>query len=275
MPIHDWTRVFAGAFHHFHHEWISEIQRALNRGLLPAGYYALAEQVMGRDEDRSQPDVLALHVPGPFAGGPKPAADGGVAVADAPPRTRFQIRSDRGMYADKAKAVVVRHRSGHDVVAVIELVSPGNKSNARDLRAFVDKTQRLLAAGIHVLVVDLFPPTRRDPGGIHVAVWGDDAEDDPDPEGGEPFRFSPAKPLTCASYVSAGPGTRAYVEPLAVGDPLPDDMPVFLTSGTYVPVPLEATYRAAFDAVPAVWRTAVAGASEAGAPPGRAEGGRE
>ncbi len=42
MPIHDWTRVEAGIFHHFHHGWIEEIARALNRGLLPADYYAMA-----------------------------------------------------------------------------------------------------------------------------------------------------------------------------------------------------------------------------------------
>ena len=40
MPIHDWTRVDAGIFHHFHLEWISSIQRKLNQGILPADYYA-------------------------------------------------------------------------------------------------------------------------------------------------------------------------------------------------------------------------------------------
>jgi hypothetical protein len=44
MPIHDWTRVDAGIFHDFHHEWISMVRRALNNGLLPPEYYALAEQ---------------------------------------------------------------------------------------------------------------------------------------------------------------------------------------------------------------------------------------
>ena len=44
MPMHDWTRVDAGIYHAFHHEWISEIGRALNRGLLPGDYYALPEQ---------------------------------------------------------------------------------------------------------------------------------------------------------------------------------------------------------------------------------------
>ncbi len=35
MPIHDWTRVPAGLFHHFHQDWSIEIARTLNRGRLP------------------------------------------------------------------------------------------------------------------------------------------------------------------------------------------------------------------------------------------------
>src|SRR3954452_13923135 len=56
MPVHDWTRVDAGIFHAFHHEWISEIGRALNRGLLPTDYYALPEQQAAG----FGPDVLTL-----------------------------------------------------------------------------------------------------------------------------------------------------------------------------------------------------------------------
>ena len=56
MPMHDWTRVEAGIYHDFHHEWISEIKRALNRGLLPEDYYALAEQQAAG----FGPDVLTL-----------------------------------------------------------------------------------------------------------------------------------------------------------------------------------------------------------------------
>ena len=43
MPVHDWTRVDAGIFHHFHTSWMDEIAGALNAGLLPPDYYALAE----------------------------------------------------------------------------------------------------------------------------------------------------------------------------------------------------------------------------------------
>ena len=41
----------------------------------------------------------------------------------------------------------------------------------------------------------------------------------------------------------------AYVEPIAVGDPLPE-MPIFLTGESYVPCPLEATYQTAWEQFP-------------------------
>ena len=56
MPIHDWTRVEAGIFHDFHHAWIEEVKRALNAGVLPDDYYALAEQHAAG----FGPDVLTL-----------------------------------------------------------------------------------------------------------------------------------------------------------------------------------------------------------------------
>ena len=57
MPIHAWSGVDAGIFYHFHLEWIGDLSRVLNRGLLPPDYYALAEQIAGG----LRPDVLTLH----------------------------------------------------------------------------------------------------------------------------------------------------------------------------------------------------------------------
>ena len=45
MPVHNWTCVEAGIFHDFHHAWIEELKRALNGGILPGDYYALAQRV--------------------------------------------------------------------------------------------------------------------------------------------------------------------------------------------------------------------------------------
>src|SRR5436853_751119 len=101
MPVHDWTRVDAGIFHAFHHDWITEIARALNRGLLPAEYYALPEQIAGG----LGPDVLTLRGPGtsPAVGPP----DGGVVLALEPPKVRIRMRSEVNRYAARAKAVTI------------------------------------------------------------------------------------------------------------------------------------------------------------------------
>ena len=50
MPVHDWTLVDAGSFHHFHQRWVSALADVLNERLLPDEYYALAEQESGRCE---------------------------------------------------------------------------------------------------------------------------------------------------------------------------------------------------------------------------------
>src|SRR5215210_6375449 len=89
MPVHDWARVDGGIFHDFHVSWIPEMRKCLNGGLLPAGYYALAEQHAGRPIA----DLLTLHAseaPGEQLPLPPAPDTGGLAVAEAPPRTRRQ-----------------------------------------------------------------------------------------------------------------------------------------------------------------------------------------
>ena len=56
MPIHDWSRVSTGTFHDFHVAWIAEIRNALNGGILPPSFYAMAEQIAGP----LGPDVITL-----------------------------------------------------------------------------------------------------------------------------------------------------------------------------------------------------------------------
>lgn len=245
MPIHDWTRVGAGIFHDFHHTWIAELKRTLNDGLLPSGYYALAEQIAGG----FGPDVLALEAPSNAGGGTAPREGGGVAVQLSPPKVQFHARAEIDEYAAKAKSVVIRHASDHRVVAVLEIVSPGNKGSRPALRSFVDKADEMIRGGVHLLMVDLFPPGAIDPQGIHNAIWQ---------TFGEELFFSPSgKSLVLASYI-AGPCPEAFVEPAAVGEPLAD-MPLFLATDWYVPVPLEVTYQSAWHAVPSVWRDALVG----------------
>src|SRR4051812_18937016 len=235
MPMHDWTRVEPTIYHHFHQQWTAEIFKLLNARLLPPGLSALIEQSTRGVE----PDVLTVERRRPNR--PRPS---GTATL---PRTRLTVEAVDQLVR-KANRVAIRHRLG-EVVCIIEVVSPGNKSGRAALRAFVDKTHEFLTAGVNVLVIDLFPPTPRDPHGIHKAIW-DEIED-------VPFELTPDQPLTLAAYVAgdptAGRAVTAYVEPVGVGAALPA-MPAYLDSRYHVPVPLEATYQAAWETCPADMR---------------------
>jgi hypothetical protein len=237
MPIHDWTRVEAGDFHHFHQRWVVAIGDALNGGLLPPSYMAMVEQVTGRPI----PDVVTLQ-----AREPKPGPEGGIAVATAPPSARLIARIERVNYAKRADRVVIRHGRGK-VVAIIEIVSPGNKESRHAIRSFVEKAADILNQGVNLLVVDLFPPTPRDPQGVHKAIWDELCD--------EPFEAPPGKPLIVASYLG-GDIPTAYVESVGIGDALPS-LPIFLSETRYIPAPLEATYQEAWAVFPAMLKEIV------------------
>lgn len=243
MPIHDWTRVSAGILHHSRQAWAAELTKSLNAGRPPRVYFALLEQ----RASGTIPDVLTLQS---APRGPKTPTPGGVSVMPTPPTARFVIRADTDTDVARANRVVVRNPLGQ-IVAVIEIVSPGNKSSQTALRAFVDKSVEFLQQGIHLLVIDLFPPTPRAPRGIHKAIW-DEIEE-------PPFDPPKDKPLKVAAYDAGVPKT-VYVEPLAVGDPLPA-LPIFLDDGAHVSAPLDESYEATWDACPQPLKDAVGGNS--------------
>jgi hypothetical protein len=152
-------------------------------------------------------------------------------------------------YVLKRRTIVIRHTSGDRIVALLEIVSPGNKSARHALRSFVEKAVEALYRDYHLLIIDLFPPGPRDPQGIHGAIWSEFSD--------ALFEQPPDEPLTLAAY-SAGQKKRAYVETTAVGREL-IEMPLFLEPEIYVNVPLEATYQAAFCGVPRRWRVVLEG----------------
>lgn len=242
MPVHDWTRVDAGIFHDFHVGWLPEIRTVLNRGLLPAGFYALTEQHAGR----SIADVLTLHA-SPASPEPLPPlpAGGGTALAEAPPQVRRR-QTVEATALSRRRSLAIRHVSGHRLVALIEILSPANKDRPQHVEDLVAKAVSAVDLGIHLLVVDLFPPGRHDPRGLHGAIL---AQLDPEEP---PYDLPAEAPLTLASY-SAGPKVEIFLEHIAVGTVLPD-MPLFLSPERYVQVPLEQTYNSAFTGTPAYWR---------------------
>lgn len=250
MPMHDWTKVEAGIYHDFHTSWLVEIRNALNKGLLPDSYYALVEQNLSGTLQIG-PDILTLHpdmegeshLPRGFSN----HSNGGTTTATGPRTAQI----DRSHNKNRLKRVAVRHVSNHKIVALIELLSPGNKSSKRDFQHLVIKLASVLDAGLHLAVIDPFPPTPRDPNGIRAAIWKDLR--------GKPAYILPeTKRLTIAAYANTEETIDAFVRPVAVGDALPE-LPLFYAVNAFVNLPLEAAYSAAWDSVPKPWQTAIAG----------------
>jgi hypothetical protein len=235
MPIHDWTKVEPNLFHDFHQTWAVEIRNALNRGLLPKGYTALVEQ----HAPGLVPDILALNRAAEAEGADLDEPTSGGVVAALEPTTRYVVRAQHDSMAARANRITIRHSRGQ-IVCVIEIVSPGNKNSQYAVRKFVEKSLEILRNGIHLLVIDLFPPSKRDPQGLPQSIW-DEIE-------GTPFERPANQPLTLAAYIAGFPIT-ACVEPIAVGEVMPD-MPAYLDETHYVPVPLEATYMTTWTSYP-------------------------
>ncbi len=137
--------------------------------------------------------------------------------------------------------IAVRHHRQGRTVAAVEIISPEDKASDGALRGFVQTMAELIVGRVHVLFVNLFPPGQHDPHGIHKAIW-DELEE-------EEFELPDDRRRIVAAY-DTGPLPVTYVEPVAVGDVLPE-MPLFLEPGSYVPAPLESSYEAAWDRFPA------------------------
>lgn len=240
MPLHDWSSVSPGTYHNFHYRWIAAIMDQLNSGILPPGCFAMAEQVIGGPE----PDVVTLHRIEPKSN----QARNSTLVAETPvrPKTSLVMVADEDPYIRKANHIAVRHELGH-VLAIIELVSPGNKNSMHAIRSLTDKLVQLLFDGVNLLVIDPLPPGPRDPQGLHGLIWSELSD--------QPFQLPADGCRTVVSY-QAAPTKTAWLELMAIGAPLPT-MPLFLQQDYYVNLPLEASYSETWSVLPAELRRLV------------------
>ena len=201
MPMHDWTKAEPGNYHGFHQLWIARISDLLNLSALPPDHYALIEKNGFRDN-----------------------ADHFKQVADS--------RNIAEHYASIANRVVVK-REDHEIVSIVEIVSPGNKAKRSSFNGFVSNCVRWIKGGMHMLLIDPFPPATGGARDLHSAIW---SELNPEYEPDRDFKLE----RNMASY-EAGESLAAYIEPLKIGDPFPD-MPLFVRPGVYVNLPIEMTY---------------------------------
>jgi len=148
-------------------------------------------------------------------------------------------------YSRRARQIVIKDSwQGDRVVAVIEIVSQGNKTSQARAEQFLRKSETFLEKRIHLLIVDLHGATNVVPRGFHARILED--------FGQEPPRLPPDRSLSAVSYQVLEDGTLiSHFAALKVSEPLPQ-MPVFLRPHEYVRLPLEETYRECFQDV--TWR---------------------
>ncbi|MFO0938952.1 MAG: DUF4058 family protein [Gemmataceae bacterium] len=246
MPIQDWTFVDSFAFHDFHGSWIYSLHHALNGGLLPDGYYAMAEQVTGD----VGPDVITLQESNGHDRKP-PGNTSGMNGSDsdvmtmAPPLVRFTAEAVPRKPKLKPRRLTIRHVNRDRIVAILEIVSRSNKATRNAVSDFVRKIVAAVNEGIHAVVIDPFPATKRDPEGLHALIWKE--------IGGSPIALPAEQPLRLSSYEASEP-RRCYVEPLATGEVIPS-MPLYIHADRYITLPLEETYQSAFRFVPAKYQS--------------------
>ena len=153
----------------------------------------------------------------------------------------------QGVYGRKANRIAVRHRLGREV-AVIEIVSPGNKDRQHAVRSFVATAEEFLRHGVDLLLVDPFPPTPPRPERTALAHPGRaDRRAVRPPAGGQAAR---------RQRVRRRARPRPDVGPRAAGDPQPD-LPLSLELGVSMPCPLDAAYANSWAAMPGVIREVV------------------
>ncbi len=216
-----------------HSLWSGEIVAALNGSLLPERYYAETEVHIG---GRIEVDVATLEHDERGAALPRNGPGGTLTLeAWAPPVPALVIPS---VFPDEIEVQVRGGDAGANLVAAIELVSPGHKDRPETRRAFAAKCAAYLHEGVGLVIVDVVTDRLAN---LHDTLMR--LMDLP-----EAFLF-PAQP---SIYVAAyrpirretGDQIECWPTALVVGEPLPT-VPLALLNGPTLPLDLEATYTAA------------------------------
>ena len=207
--------------------WAAGVVRWLNR-TLPAGEFrAFANVRLG---SQVEADVAEYHrLPG--NGTHDPAFNGGIAtVSPAPP----VVASFALITPDDVEVQIAESRNHMTVAGVIEFVSPANKKESAERRAFVAKCAAYLHRGIGVVIVDVV--TNR------LANLHNDLMH---AVGGPPAALLTNSPTYVSGY---GPVHRdgrteadVWCHPARIGEPIPA-IPLVLRRGPLVMLDLEATY---------------------------------
>ncbi|MDH3598661.1 MAG: DUF4058 family protein [Candidatus Tectomicrobia bacterium] len=123
----------------FHHAWAATIARVMNRRLLPENYFAAPNVQFGPRVEIDVGTLKASETP------ESPLASAAVALTTQPQPATAVIPA---VFPDTVEVVIFNQEGGPQVVAAIELVSPGNKDRPATRRAFVANMSAYLQQGV-------------------------------------------------------------------------------------------------------------------------------
>lgn len=157
-------------------------------------------------------------------------------VTWAPPIPTFTIDAD--LPEEYAYEVLVHDDDTFNLVAAIELVSPGNKDRPQNRRAFVAKCATLMQQGVCVSIVDLVTIRKFN---LYADLLAMLEQSDPTYAAGVPSTYV----ATCRQLrIDDRYRLQTWAYPLTIGQPLPP-LPVWLTEDFAVSLDLEASYESA------------------------------
>jgi len=214
FPTHRWESL--------HARWAVAIADALN-DTLPARFFAETQVHLG---SRVEADVVEFEQVAPDS------QSGGTALATyAPPRP---VLTFQGPTEDDITVEVRDRERDARVVAVVELVSPGNKDRTEARRGLAAKMVSYLRIGAGLIAVNIV--TSRS-GNLHdelIAVLGLAAD----------HQLTTPTGLSAVAYQPGADGTdqvHVWFETLTLGSPLPT-LPLAVQGFGFAPIDLEETY---------------------------------
>jgi hypothetical protein len=223
----------------FHDALAGGIRAQLNR-TLPGPYYARLEMrpevgIMdqGASPRRIVPDVAVARPPQP--------PTSGVAVLDAP-RNVLSKSVEVTVHTEPLRHAVVEIRDpsrGHQLVTLIEIVSPSNKSPGVDRRTYVRKQREVLDSDANLIELDLLRAGDRPLANLELEANLAGMAPPPD-----------YLVLVNRAWHRVGDGMAYQISPVTITEPLPC-FPVPLRQGQdEVPFDLQFAFQQAYDTGP-------------------------
>ncbi len=221
----------AAGWEEIHTQWIANLTRNLNREWLPEGYRAAPERSFGPEIQvdvgvvREPQAVYAAHL----------GREERLSAYEVPP-PNASVAGATGPYA----RVMIGNASGR-LVAVVELVSPGNKDDWPARNAFTGKLESYLRAGVSVAVVDLVTSRHHNLHNHWAGLYGGKETPQFAEEGDGRLYAVAYHPYVDVVRGTETPRLDLWLRPVRLGAELPV-LPLFIERGLAVPLELEKTY---------------------------------